>query len=141
MKRFNARVIELRKQGKKTAVGMAGNTYRRRVYAVLVVDEGGRIIAAERFGGWTVFARLKPMPFLVGADITEIDETPQFGIKPKLWQALRNSAHYIREYDRSHEEVARSTARKKGKRTAIALPTGWKVGGGDSTKDTQHKTQ
>lgn len=126
IQRFNTRVIALRKQGKKTAVGMAGSTYRRRVYAVLVVDERGQITAAERFGGWTVFASLKPVPALVGMLIEDIGEKPQFDIKPKIWKAFCNSTHYILEHDHTHAPAGKGSLRRG--RAATTLPTGWSVG-------------
>ena len=123
IRRFNSRIIALRMRGKKTAVGMVGNTYKRRVYAVLVVDDAMNITAAEQFSGWTIFAHLKPVHFLVGKSIEDIGEAPQHGLARKTWDAFRNAAHYITEYDATHDEGAESSSGR------THVPTGWKVGG------------
>jgi len=134
IKRFNARIVELRKQGSKTAVGMVGNTYKRRAYGVIVVNEDMRIVAAEQFSGWTVFAQLKPAPSLVGMPLSEIDAEPKFSIKPKTWQAFRNAAHYINEYEEGAEtsSIHAPTKKERGK---IALPTGWRVASKSKEKE------
>ncbi len=92
-RRYLRRLAVLRKDG-TTSVGMAGSAWRKRVYAVLVVDDAGKIIHAEQFSGWTVFATLKPVPDLVGHTLAEIleGEPETFGIKKKIFLAFQNSA-------------------------------------------------
>ena len=135
MKRFNSRIVELRKQGSKTAVGMTGNIYKRRVYAVLVVNEAMSIIAAERLSGWTVFTHLKPVTALVGRSLADIGEMPQFGIRPKIWRAFHNSARYITDHSATHEqESSAATALSRGRKKA-EVPTGWNVDGPSKAKN------
>ncbi|TFH36201.1 MAG: transcriptional regulator [Anaerolineales bacterium] len=92
-RRYFRRISTLRKDG-TTSVGMAGSAWKRRIYAILVVDDTDKIVHAEQFSGWTVFAVLKPVPELVGHSLEEISEgEPEtFGIKKKMFLAFQNSA-------------------------------------------------
>jgi DNA-binding transcriptional regulator of glucitol operon len=92
MRRFYRRMIELKRAG-LTAVGMCGNQYKGRAYAVLTIDENNRIVQAERFAGWTVFANLKPVPELIGWGLDEIlaSET-RLPVSKKLQTAFTNAA-------------------------------------------------
>jgi DNA-binding transcriptional regulator of glucitol operon len=103
-RRYLRRVATLRKDG-KTSVGMAGSAWRTRTYAVLVVDDESKIIHAEQFSGWTVFATLKPVPDLVGHTLTEIleGEPEIFGIKKKMFLAFQNSASEFIKSDKVAE--------------------------------------
>ena len=95
MKRFHARMRELR-QGGLTAVGLAGNQYKGRNYAVLTIDDNDKVVNAEQFTGWTIFARLRPVPSMTGMALNEIlDETTQLPVSPKLASAFRNAAHHL----------------------------------------------
>ncbi|MBE7470343.1 MAG: hypothetical protein HS114_14525 [Anaerolineales bacterium] len=49
---FYQRMIILRRSG-LTAIGLSGNRYKGRSYAVLTIGEDGRIIHLEHFSGWT----------------------------------------------------------------------------------------
>jgi DNA-binding transcriptional regulator of glucitol operon len=71
MHRFYQRIFTLRRSG-LTAVGLNGNRYRGRTYAVLTIDKDDRIIHAEQFSGWTVLAQLKPVSELVGLTLDEL---------------------------------------------------------------------
>ena len=98
-RRFYRRVAELRRGSHASAIGVAGNNWRRKLYAVLVVDEHYRITAAEKLSGFPVFAGLKPVTALHGLAIERIeDETPVEGIPAKLWSAFANAAEYIRRH-------------------------------------------
>lgn len=103
-RRYLRRVSTLRKDG-KTSVGMAGSAWRKRVYAVLVAEDEGKIIHAEEFSGWTVFATLKPVPDLVGQTVKEIVEgKPEtFGINKKIFLAFQNSASELINSDKLAE--------------------------------------
>lgn len=92
MRRFYQRMITLRRSG-LTAIGLSGNRYKGRSYAVLTIGEDGRIIHAEHFSGWTVFAQLKPIPQLVGMSLPELlthEET--LPVSKKLRPAFANAA-------------------------------------------------
>lgn len=95
-RRFYRRLSILRRAG-RTAVGMEGSIYRRRAYAVLVVDERDRIVHAEQLSGWTVFARLRPVPQLVGLDVHALlMEDPQMpGVSRKILKAFRSAAQEL----------------------------------------------
>jgi DNA-binding transcriptional regulator of glucitol operon len=104
-RRFHKRVFELRKEGNQTSVGMSGSTWRRKVYAVLVVDENRTIIRGEKLSGFTVFANLKPVPELGGKPMSVLDEdTPVAGINEKLWKAFQNAAGFIKNKDAKSDE-------------------------------------
>lgn len=74
MRRFYGRLKLLRKHG-LMAVGMNGNRLRGRTYAVLVVDDAERVVAAEGMHGATVFAGLRPFPTLVGMHLADMQAT------------------------------------------------------------------
>jgi DNA-binding transcriptional regulator of glucitol operon len=92
MRHFYQRMITLRQSG-LTAIGLAGNRYKGRAYAVLTIDEDDRIIYAEQFSGWTVFAQLKPMPQLIGMPLQELlNNEASLPISKKLRPAFGNAA-------------------------------------------------
>lgn len=95
MRRFNKRLAELRKVG-PTAVGMAGSTYKRRTYGVLVIDKDENILHAEQFSGWTVFAGLKPVKELEGLTTANItDELLELPVPKKTRDAFKNAVQQI----------------------------------------------
>jgi DNA-binding transcriptional regulator of glucitol operon len=98
IRKFNATSQKLRRLGEYMAVGMAGTTYRKKVYATLVTDEEGRVVAALKLGGWTVFARGKPIDQVIGLSLEEVGrgEPPQ-GVTAKTWAALDHAADFIRK--------------------------------------------
>jgi glucitol operon activator protein len=96
MRRFYRRIAQLRRDG-VLSVGMAGSTWRRKQYAVLVVDEHCGIVHAEQLSGWTVFARLKPIPGLVGQPMNHLwTDDVEVPVPPKLLRALRDASTYIK---------------------------------------------
>jgi glucitol operon activator protein len=106
MRRFNKRLNELKKIG-ITSVGMSGSAYKRRTYAVLVIDKDEKILKAEQFSGWTVFAGLKPVKELEGLSTKDImDDTVAIAIPPKMRNAFKNSVQQI--------ENARKRAAEQG---------------------------
>lgn len=103
MRRFYRRMAMLRRSG-LTAIGLSGNRYKGRSYAVLTIDEDGRIIHAEQFSGWTVFAQLRPVPALVGMSLSELSNNmASLPLSKKLQSAFGNAATELQ------------TARDKGK--------------------------
>lgn len=92
MRRFYGRLVILRRNG-LTAVGMCGNQYKGRAYAVLTINDHNQVINAEKFAGWTVFANLKPVPALVGLPLDEIlDGDTNLPVSKKLRTAFVNAA-------------------------------------------------
>lgn len=92
-KRFYGRRGELKKLG-RVSVGLAGSTYKGKIYTVIVVDENDRIINAEKLSGMTVFANLKPVPEIVGLSLEDLlQEEPQIKIKKKIWESFKNAAN------------------------------------------------
>ncbi len=99
MRNFYGRVTALRKQyGGITSIGLEGSSWKRRQYAVLVIDENKRILAAEQLSGWTIFASLKPVEGLTGRTLAELCDdnvTLPISNNKKLLLAFRNAAkHY-----------------------------------------------
>lgn len=103
MKRFQKRLNELRKDG-MTATGMSGSMYKRRVYGVLVIDKNEKVIHAEQFSGWTVFAGLKPVKELEGLTTKDIldDEMP-LPISKKVRNAFQAA---VEEIEKAKEKAA-----------------------------------
>ena len=99
MNRFYGRVFKLRKQyGGTASIGMEGSSWKRRQYAVLVVDNEKRILAAEQLSGWTIFATLKPVDGLNGVTLALLcDDNVSLPISKnkKLLLAFRNAAKHI----------------------------------------------
>lgn len=92
MRRFYGRMIELRKNG-LTAVGLSGDRYKGRSYAVLTINEHDRIVHAEQFSGWTVFAKLRPVPALEGITLHDVlKDEAQLPVSQKLRTAFINAA-------------------------------------------------
>ena len=88
---FYNRMKELRKDG-RASIGLAGNIYKGRIYTVLVLDEEDRIIHAEKLSGITVFAKLKPVPELIGVTLEDLmDENREFDLTKKTMQAFRHA--------------------------------------------------
>ncbi|MCA9916475.1 MAG: hypothetical protein KC445_00915 [Anaerolineales bacterium] len=91
MKRFYGRLKVVRKGG-LTAVGQGGGQYKGRAYAVLTIDDDNKIVHAEQFKGWTVFAKLRPVPEFIGMPLEELlaneDSLPT---TPKLRIAFGNA--------------------------------------------------
>ncbi len=97
MRRFYSRLKEVRRGG-LTAVGLGGGQYKGRSYAVLTVNTFGTIVHAEMFDGWTVFARLKPVPQMLGMQLEEILAHPeQLPVSQKLQTAFHNAARDIQK--------------------------------------------
>ncbi|RCK75057.1 MAG: hypothetical protein ANABAC_1774 [Anaerolineae bacterium] len=114
LRRFYGRVSQFRKTGNIVSIGVAGSTWKRRQYAILVVDPKTEIIhQSEQLSGWTVLASLKPVHGLEGMTIKDLlnDETPlPKHISGKLALALRDAAKHILEFQarRKEEEIEKS---------------------------------
>lgn len=110
MRRFYGRISQLRRQLKgSVAIGMAGSAWKRRQYAVLVIDANKHILAAEQLSGWTVWAGLKPVQGLAGYTLAELrDDRAILPVSnnKKLLLALRNAADQVE----TAEEKARIRA-------------------------------
>ncbi len=105
LRRFYGRVAALRRDG-IVSIGMSGSTWRRKQYAVLVVDQNGKIVHAEQLYGWTVFAKLKPVPGLAGRPLSDLsDDHIEMAIPDKLLSAFRNAATYIQDRDKRAESA------------------------------------
>lgn len=102
LRRFYGRVSQLRKTGNLVSIGVAGSTWKRRQYAVLVVDPQTDVIRhSEQLSGWTVLASLKPLHGLEGMSLNELldEENPlPKHINHKLALALRDAARHIVEF-------------------------------------------
>ncbi|MCB9102418.1 MAG: hypothetical protein H6632_22970 [Anaerolineales bacterium] len=97
MRRFYERMIELKRNG-LTAVGLCGNQYKGRAYAVLTINEHDRVVHAEQFSGWTIFARLQPVPDMQGLNLDEVlTNHTRLPVSKKLQTAFANAARDLRE--------------------------------------------
>jgi len=118
MQRFYGRMKEIRKKG-LTAVGLAGGQYRGRNYAVLTVDDSDRIVHAEQFSGWTVFAKLKPVPQMIGLSVDGIlQNESSLPVSDKMKSAFVSAAQYLQEARQN--VVASDDASPSEKEDAIA---------------------
>jgi DNA-binding transcriptional regulator of glucitol operon len=111
MRRYHRRSQKLRRLGTYMSTGVAGTMYRRKVYGLLVVDADHKVVAAEQLSGWTVIARLKPVPQLVGLDIGVVGKgDPPAGVTKKQWAAFDHSAGFVR--DRIHQQASKRAAER-----------------------------
>ncbi|MCS6845106.1 MAG: transcriptional regulator GutM [Caldilineales bacterium] len=110
MRRFYRRISELRRGGNLVSIGMSGSAWRRRQYAVLVVDPAtNRVRHLEQLSGWTVLAVLRPVPGLQGRTVEELlDENAAWPphIGRKLAAAVQNAAQHIVEFQNKGKEVS-----------------------------------
>ncbi len=98
MRRFHADSQRLRKLGKYMAIGLAGTTYRRKVYTALAVDDAGKAITAIQLGGFTVFARSRTIEGIAGMPLEQIGQgEPPPEISQKTWASLDHAAGFIRK--------------------------------------------
>ncbi|MFP5333246.1 MAG: transcriptional regulator GutM [Acidimicrobiia bacterium] len=106
MKRFHATTQRLRKTGTRMAIGLAGSTYRRKVYSAVVIDDNDIVTAAGRLGGFTVAASMRELPEIVGMHLDRVGKgDPPDGIDPKTWASLDHAAEFIRK------QIAKERAR------------------------------
>jgi len=128
--------MRLKKDGDRTSVGVAGNSWSRRVYAVLVVDEKRNVVHARRLSGFTVFATPEPVPALQGLPLSRFfEEEPTAGMKPKMWEAFRNAASFIKKADEAGgEEESDSIVVEQ----ASSMPSGYSV---DRRKEKKEEVQ
>ncbi|MDJ0756562.1 MAG: transcriptional regulator GutM [Ardenticatenaceae bacterium] len=104
MRNYSQRLSILRKDG-LMSVGKGGGQYKGRAYGVLVVDKNQKVIHAEKLAGATVFAKLRPVPHLVGRTAAEIAaEDTDLGLSKKLTEAFRFAANEILQADKKPEE-------------------------------------
>ncbi|NOK57725.1 MAG: hypothetical protein GFH27_549303n12 [Chloroflexi bacterium AL-W] len=97
MQRFYGRMTELRKNG-LTAVGLNGDRYKGRSYAVLTINEQDRVVHAEQFSGWTVFAKLRRVPALEGIALQDmLKDEAQLPVSQKLRTAFVNAANDLQK--------------------------------------------
>jgi glucitol operon activator protein len=96
LRRFHSRIAALRKLG-RTAVGMHGNRWRGRTYAVLTLDGEERIRKAEIFDGWSIFSQLRPVPELEGRGLDSLREgAPALaGLRPAQLAAFQHAASFL----------------------------------------------
>jgi DNA-binding transcriptional regulator of glucitol operon len=117
MRRYYRRLAELRREG-VVSVGMAGSAWKRRQYAVLVVDQNNRIVHVEQLSGWTVLATLKPVPGLAGRPVSDLlDDSIQLPVSKKLLAALRHAVQFMQE----HAERMAAKAKAQGDTEDSAL--------------------
>jgi DNA-binding transcriptional regulator of glucitol operon len=138
-KRFHRKVFELRKEGDKASVGMAGTNWKRKVYAVLVVDEDRETVHAHKLDGFTVFANLEPVPELVGLPMARLEKSePVSGVTRKVWTAFQNAAGYIRDADEKAAEPESDSAIVVENQS---MPTGYSLSGSKDTKSKKEVEQ
>jgi DNA-binding transcriptional regulator of glucitol operon len=108
LRRFYARVSSLRKTGNLVSIGVAGSAWKRRQYAILVVDPQTDVIRqTEQLSGWTVLASLKPLHGLEGMTLQDLldEEKPlPKHINRKLALALRDAAKHIEEHKKKRKK-------------------------------------
>jgi DNA-binding transcriptional regulator of glucitol operon len=98
LRRFHRRIAELRKLG-RCSVGLHGDRWRGRTYAVLAIDRQDRVLDVEVFRGWTVLAQLRPIEGLAGMRLDAIlgTATPPPPFTKSQWLALQNAASYFKK--------------------------------------------
>jgi glucitol operon activator protein len=96
LRRFYKRVRQLGKFG-AVWIGVEGSAWRRRTYAILVVDKNKRVAKVEQLSGWTVWADPKPVPGLEAVTLdTLMNDSIELPVNKKLRLALQNAVGHIR---------------------------------------------
>lgn len=117
MKRYFQRLREMRREG-TVSVGMAGSAWRRRIYAMLAVNARRQVVRAEVLEGWTVFAKPRPVPVLVGATIEQILDGEVAGLSSKQLAAFQQAAQFVRDtIEKQSQGQGKSGALEKGVRS------------------------
>ena len=99
-RRFMRAVRAIRAEG-RTAIGSAGGRVGGRVFVALAADPAGRVAAATRLSGRTVFAQPQPVPDVVGHELTDLrerDDTP-------LDQAVAEAAGFLLDREPVDEDL------------------------------------
>ncbi|MGQ0600478.1 MAG: transcriptional regulator GutM [Anaerolineales bacterium] len=108
MRRYYRRLAELRREG-TVWVGLAGSAWKRRQYAVLVVDRDNRIVRVEQLSGWTVLAALQPVPGREGRPVSDLtDDTLPLPVSDKLLLALRDAVKHMQAYAKKKAAEAKA---------------------------------
>ncbi len=103
MARFHRKTQEWRREGAAMAIGLAGTTYRRKTYGVVVVDEDWKVVKAGRLSGFTVAASLKPVEQAIGMTVDQVGRgEPPPGVEAKTWAALDHAAGFLRKKRDQH---------------------------------------
>lgn len=105
MRRFYDRIAQLRRRG-RISVGKEGSAWKRRQYAVLVVDKDNHIVHVEELSGWTILAHLKPVAGLAGRPLSDLfNDAIPLPVGRKLRLALQNAATFLLEADARKAEA------------------------------------
>lgn len=116
LRRFYKRVHELRRYG-SVWIGKYGSAWKGREFAVVAVNKARIITHVEKFGGWTVLAKLEPVDGLDGKPIADImDDSIELPVSKKFLGAMRNAIQFILDAD------AKAAARVKEKEEVNPAP-------------------
>lgn len=97
MQRFHKTSQQWRREGAHMAIGVSGTTYRRKIYAVVVVDDYWKVVKAGALSGWTIASTVDEVEHLIGMDLDDIGRgDPPEGVNAKTWAALEHAASFIR---------------------------------------------
>lgn len=108
LRRFYGRVRQLHRLG-SVWIGMQGSAWRRRTYAILVVDKNKRVVKVEQLSGWTVWATPKPVPGLEGMTLDALmDDSIELPVNKKMRLALQNAVGHIRTAEEKEKAQAAS---------------------------------
>ena len=109
MRRYYGRIAALRREG-VVWVGLSGSAWRRRVYAVVVVNPEQRVVRVEQLSGWTVLAKLKEVPGLAGRSVDELaDDNVSLPVNNKLRAALKNAVELMRAHELKQKQKAEAS--------------------------------
>lgn len=108
LRRFYGRVRQLHRLG-SVWIGVQGSAWRRRTYAILVVNKDKRVVKVEQLSGWTVWATPKPVPGLESVTLdTLMDDSIELPVNKKLRLALQNAVGHIRTAEEAQKAKAAS---------------------------------
>jgi glucitol operon activator protein len=103
---FQRQVKSLKRLG-PTATGRSGSRLKGIAYCALAVDARGRVAGALLLRGYTVFARPKPLPDLLGVPVQELTSRGS----SLADRALQDAAGMLIAYNRREEEEKTSIPR------------------------------
>lgn len=98
--KFHKHYHSVRKQGIVSAIGMAGQYWKGRSFAILVCDKNGLITVAQYLAGITIFSTPKSIEEMVGwhiNDVTEDNKPDSTKISKKIWASFIHASGFIQK--------------------------------------------
>ena len=106
--RFNDTLKPLRQKG-RTAVGLGGKKFYRGKAFVAIAHQGDEVVDARMMKGFTIFARPRPFPELIGLSLTRLASDEKLpGMSDKVRSAAQMAASTLLNSTQTEQSVSES---------------------------------